>query len=498
MGVMRFVVHPPELLSQWPESELAYITGFDGRVFPTRTEIRDGIFSCQRSFSDSGKVSVPWPVDGIGRPVLTTTSLRERDEPYILSLELARGKLAQVRDQWSAWEMARMTIPNSFREIQKQAFKAFAHASTTQHDLDECTKSAQTSIQKACEAADILSHAYVDQRMKSINRTSSHAPSLLGASMDSAVLSPTGSSIFLKTFNTASVPMKWIDIEPEEGNYQWQLTDELIAFCSQNKLITRGGPLINLEPGGLPQWLKCWAVDFLNLASFVCDFVDTVISRYTGIVRIWEVTSAGNIGGALDLNEEQCLSLVARTLEAAIRTDSDSQFFVRIEQPWGEYQRQGAHRLSPYQFVDALIRSNVGLSGVSLDINVGYSHRACFTRDMLSISKLIDTWSLLGLQIHVNLCCPSLASHDPLASPQVSVVNNALRDVWSEALQAEWMEQVIPLLMAKPAVTGVFLRQFSDEVPHRFPHAGILDSSGNPKQINESLQRQLRNNFNES
>ena len=190
----------------------------------------------------------------------------------------------------------------------------------------------------------------------------------------------------------------------------------------------------------------------------------------------------------MNLNEEQSLSLVARTLEAAIKTDSDSQFFIRIEQPWGEYQRQGEHRLSPYQFVDALIRSNIGLTGVSLDINAGYSHRACFYRDTLAISKLIDQWSVLGLQIHVNVCCPSADSKDSLANPEVDVDNRVVRQPWSEETQKEWMDRVIPLLVAKPSVTGVFLRQFSDATPHRFPHSGLLDSLNRPKLMHETFQ----------
>lgn len=488
MGVMKFVVHPPELLKDWPESNLAYITGLDGRIFQTATMVDGEKFSCQRSFSDSGKVSVPWPVVGHGRPVLTTTSLREREETYILPLELARGKLAHVRDQWWAWEQAGLQIPASFRESQKAAFTAFAMASAHQDDLDSCCQYAQRAIEKSCDAADALSEAYVSQRMASIRQSSRHAPSLLGCATDPCVLDDAAGKVYLNHFNTASVPIRWLDIEPQEGGYQWQPIDDMVRFCSENRLIIRGGPLISLRPQGLPEWLRCWAVDFLNLASFVCDFVDTAVSRYTGVIRFWEVSSAGNIGGALDLTEEQSLSLTARTLEAAIRTDSDSQFFLRIEQPWGEYQRSGKHRLTPYQFVDAILRSNVPLNGVSLDINVGYSPRGCFTRDQLSISQLIDRWSQLGVQIHVNLCCPSSSEHDPLADQSVNIHDNVLDNAWSQQSQSNWMSKVIPLLMSKPAVTGVFLRQFSDAVPHRFPHAGLLDSTGTPKEMLKAIQ----------
>lgn len=490
MGVMRFVVHPPDLLQNWLESEQAYITGLDGRVFQTHTEISENIFSCRRSFSDSGKVSVLWPVEGHGKPVITTTSLREREEPYFLPLELARGKLAQVRDQWCAWEMARMAIPLEFFKIQAEAFSAFAHASANQVDLDLCAASSQRAITKACDAANLLCEAYVNQRMTSLRRLTGHAPSLIGATTDMSVLQAAGSKVFLETFNTAAVPIRWSDIEQNEGEYHWGPIDEMINFCSKNRLIIRGGPLVNFRPGGIPEWLKCWSVDFLNLASFVCDFVDTAVSRYTGLVRIWEVSSAGNIGGALNLSEEQSLALTARTLEAAIRTDSDSQFFVRIEQPWGEYQRLGAHRLTPYQFVDALIRSNIALNGVSLDLNAGYQPHGCFPRDILSISKLIDLWSMLGVQIHVNLCCPSATTPDPLAVELIDVQDGVVRTSWSDQMQFEWMERVVPLLVAKPAVTGVFLRQFSDSLPHRFPHGGLIDTHGVPKKMLQAFSRQ--------
>ena len=490
MGVMRFLVHPPVDVAGWPEHQEAFISGFDGRIFPTLVDFDGQLLTCRRSYSDSGKVSLPWTVPGIGRPVISTTSLRESDQTYFLPLELARGKLSQVRDQAATWEMARMAIPSEFLQQQSSAFHALAHASATQNDPDRCAESAGQAISHACQAADILAHSYVVQRMASIRRSSHHAPNLIGTTLDETVLNKSGRRIFQENFNTGCVPIRWSDIEPVEGVYNWELIDELIEVCSENRAIVRGGPLISLDRGGLPGWLAPWNSDFLNLMSFVCDFVDTAVSRYTGRVRIWEISTGGNLGGVFNLTEEQCLSLTARTLEAGVRTDSDSQFFIRIEQPWGEYQRAGRHQLSPFQFVDALVRSNLGLSGVTLEINVGYSNRACFTRDLLSISQLIDLWSLLGLQIHVVLTCPSGSTCDSLADDNVLVRQNSLNEPWSESAQHDWMKKVVSLLIAKPTVTGVFLSQFSDGIPHRFPHGGLLSTSGQPKKMLSVFQDQ--------
>lgn len=492
MGVMRFIVHPPELTRDWPEYAQAYLSGLDGRVFPTKVELEGNMLVCRRPLSDSGKLSVPWPVAGIGRPVLMTTSLRERDEPYQLLLELARGKLSEVRDQRAAWEMARMAIPKAFVEMQSDAFRHFARASSSQDQPDVSSQMAGEAIELACRAGSILVDAYIVQRMANVRR-SHHSPGLLGCMLDQDCLSETNAELFRETFNTASIPVHWRRIEPNEGEYHWELVDQLVQSCSANRMLLRGGPLIDLGPNGLPDWLSPWKNDFLNLPSFVCDFIDTAISRFIGLIRIWEVSAAGNFGGALELSEEHRLALVARTLEAAIRTDSDAQFFIRIEQPWGEYQRHGQHRLSPFQFVDALIRSNLGLKGVSLNLNVGYSPRGSYTRDMLAISKLIDLWSLLGVQLHVNLAAPSGSAPDPLADTELSVQNGAWLDGWTEESQAEWLERVVPLLMSKPSVSGVFLEQFSDAVPHHFPHAGVLKPDGTPKLMAEPLRRQMQN-----
>jgi len=488
MGVMRFAV-PSNVLNSWKEYESAFLRGIDGRVFPTTVSLVGEELQCRRPLSDSCKLSVPWNVEGIGTPILTTTSLRERDEPYSLVLELARGKLAEVRDQWSIWEMAKMVVPDKFREVQAAAFKKFAHASSVQHDEAKSQDSAQQAIRLACEAASLLANTYIVQRMSSIRRSSKHPPSLLGTALDETVLKLDQEQILGKAFTTASVPVCWENIEPEEGQYNWSVVDKLVACCTQNRLICRGGPLINLGPGGLPKWLAPWKNDFLNLPSFVCDFVDTAVSRYVGLIRIWEVSAGGNTGGAMELNEEQRLSLVARTLETALRTDSDSQFFIRIEQPWGEYQKSGEQRLSPFQFVDALIRSNLGLHGITLNINAGFTYPGCLSRDLLSVSKLIDLWSILGVQIHINLACPSSDQSDPLADQNISV-RNVLAAPWDEEIQAEWFERMVPMLMAKPSVTGVYVEQFSDAVPHRFPNAGLLNSSSEPKKMLTPIQRQ--------
>ncbi len=481
MGVMRFLVIPAKTLQEWPEATSAYVTGLDGRVFPTRVEFDGQTLSCIRPASDSGKLHISWPVTGIGRLVLTTASLPERDEPYLLLLELARGKIGELREQSFQWQFVGMRIPQEFFTLLKQAFKLFSRASSIRTQPEEASRVAEQALQVACRASEILGNAYTQQRLQVAAASSAHPPALLGCTLDESVIEPQFGELFAQSFSAAAAPVEWKSIEPEEGRYRWETLDQMIHHCTRNRLLVRGGPLIDLSPHGLPSWLAPWSDDFLSLQSFVCDFIETAVSRYAGQIRIWEVAARGNTGGVLSLSEEQRLQLVARSLEAAQRTDTDAQLFIRVDRPWGEYQSAGDHRLTPFQFVDALVRSSLGISGVNLEIAVGYDRFGTRPRDLLACSRLIDLWSLLGVQIHVTLAFPSSGADDPLAEPAISVGKPPRDGDWDESAQEDWVQRFVSLLMAKPHVTGVFWATFHEGYPHRFPNSGLLRTDGHPK-----------------
>ena len=115
--------------------------------------------------SDSGRLYVAWPVEGFGTPVICTASLTERAEPYLLTLELRRGKIAQLRDQISAWEIAGMTVPADFMSHFDEAHGLFRQATALQDQPAEAGALASEALQRAFEASDLAVRAYAAQRM---------------------------------------------------------------------------------------------------------------------------------------------------------------------------------------------------------------------------------------------------------------------------------------------------------------------------------------------
>jgi GH35 family endo-1,4-beta-xylanase len=484
---MRFTVHPAGLLDDHVQK--AYVSGFDGRVFPSRVEAKGDTIEFLRVNSDSGKLAIPYPVEGQGWPIVSTATLREHEDTYILSLELARGKICQVRNQLATWEGLGMSIPQDFRKVHREAHSLFAKATTAQPDIEKVCALANQAIARSCTAAELLTQAYVEQRLSVRLKKSPQTSVSFGCAVNSVAAAEEHSDLFCQAFNSAAVPIEWKVIEPQEGEYDWEACDKIVEFCQSNKLLMRAGPLLDLSNDGLPEWLKQWGHDFFNLQSFLCDFVETAISKYQGKVRIWEVSSRINTGGAFNLNEEERLTLVARTLEVARKVDEEAKLFIRIDQPWGAYQTEGNHRLSPIQFVDALLRCGIGLSGVNLEIAVGYTGQDSGPRDLLDFSRLLDQWSMLEIPLHVTLAFPTSSETDAHSENTLSVELAGWRQPWSEDAQTEWINLYVPMLMAKQSVVGVYWSHLTDASKHVFPNAGLVDADGKSKTALEAFMK---------
>ena len=79
---------------------------------------------------------------------------------------------------------------------------------------------------------------------------------------------------------------------------------------------------------------------------------------------------------------------------------------------------------------------------------------------------------------------------DPQASPTIQAESDGWNEPWGEAAQADWIDAVLPVLMAKQSVVGVFWTHFSDGAPHEYPHAGLIRPDGTSKPAFERLATQ--------
>src|SRR5439155_7651438 len=165
------------------------------------------------------------------------------------------------------------------------------------------------------------------------------------------------------------------------------------------------------------------------LLGFMLDHVRAVVERYLGKVDLWQVAARLTHGHALGLSEEARLQFAAKAIAVVRQLDPTTPLVVSFDQPWAEYLASEQLDLAPMHFADALVRADLGLSGLGLEINIGYHPGGSMQRGPLAISRLVDNWSLLELPLLVALTLPSSAADDPQAHSNVRVLSSAEGDV---------------------------------------------------------------------
>jgi hypothetical protein len=474
MGVMKFRLPSDDLVGKVPEYRKAYITGLDRTPSRVGVELRNGMMVCLRETTESGRLFVPWPIEGYGTPIVGTATLAERPSPYSLAVELARGRLNDVRNQLADWtQMGLRSTPELARALEA-ALHEFIRAATSAGQPDTGFPAAQASLRSASLAGDLLMEAYTSQVLQSRVLGTSPLPTPRGCMLngDPQKLPPVVE--WPRTFNACQLGVSWRQMAPTEGQYRWDLFDAQAAWCRRHKLAIEGGPLIEFRQGALPDWLWLWEGDYETISGLAADFVRQIVTRYRGKVPLWHVVHRVASGEMLGLTEDEQVRITARVIQAARQADPTAQITIGVDRPWAEWMGSSHFQLGPLHLCDYLLRAELGISGVAIEIAPGYSQPGSHLRDLFELSKLLDLYSLLNVPLFLWVVLPSGDGPDPLAEPGIRVETAQWPAPPDAESQAAWGEKWIALAVAKPFVRTVSWLQPSDALPHVFPHGGLV------------------------
>ncbi|NLF06650.1 MAG: hypothetical protein GX594_01540 [Pirellulaceae bacterium] len=469
MGKMRFRVIPAERNTEQLANR-AYLTGIDHTSWPVQVSIEGDVLALGRAVSESARLHAPWTIEGHGEVSLSTGSLLERAEPYPLPLEFARGTIIHVRNQLSEWELIGLIPPPAIGEKLAAAVELFSHAAVEGDNPAESARKAEEAIRCALDAGNLLATAYTEQSIAARRRDAARPLGLLGAEIGNDLLDDYTARQFIMSFNAAQVPIGWRETESTEGHFSWKINDRQIDWCRKHGLKVAAGPLLLLDHRDLPDWLYLFEEDFENIVEFVSTFVRAAVERYRGRVDYW--ICAGRVNSdVLSLSEQERLRLAARTVELVRDLDPDTPALVSFDQPWAEYMRERHDDFPPFYFADALLRADIGLTGLMLEMNVGFTPGGTMARHILEYGRQLDSWSVLGVPLWLSLCAPSGHHDDPLAVRKITLPPGN----WTPAAQQVFAARLIPFALARPMVRGVLWNQLLDARPHDFPHGGLFD-----------------------
>jgi hypothetical protein len=485
MGSMSFLLPDPlpsAAKSVLLEACLASVGYYDQTPGPTTVQLTPGLLKLTRDENESGYLVIAWPVEPFGTLVISTTTLREREEPYRLLVELARGKLNQVRTQLAEWQSIGLVVEPEFERAIADASRAFGRAVLAPTPSESDTLSLRV-LERAHLLADQLVREYMSQMFATRHQSEGPLDTRYAARTPSAPR-PSEQPEYDRCFNAASISLRWADIEKSESQYDWSNTDEAVARAIAADLPITLGPVIDLAPNMVPVWARGWSADLPTLAACMCDFLETAINRYRRDVRRWIICAGFNHCDSLGLGDDDRLRLAYRLFEAAAQIDSSLELVLSIAQPWGEYLANDTQTIAPITFPDDLIRAGVRLSAVELEIRAGSQPRGSRSRDLLETARLLDVFGMLGLPIEVVLSYPSSEEPDALAK-----LHNEETIAFSTGSRpnpdghAEWGASFASLALAWPQIRSVTWDHWTDAEPHLAPSSGLLDSRGNVKPL---------------
>jgi hypothetical protein len=467
----------------------------DNMPWATQVRLRANQLVVSHHMDDngSGYLVVPWALPGFGQLMGTSATLMERPAPYNLLLELARGKVNQVRCQANDWQA--MGIPFS-AEVQEQVNQLsilFGRAAISEPG-EEATRHAQAALTRAYEVADHLVQAYVQQVFRIRQEVTPQLESDLSCRLSPAIPAPPLAAALRQSFNTVCLPLSWSQIEAEETVYNWKAYDAVLDWALAQGFQVTAGPLVDFSSSQLPAWLWMWENDVGSLAAFMCRFVETAVRRYANRIRQWQLTAASNCAALLGLSEDELLGLTGRLVELVRQIDPSLELSIGIAQPWGEYMATTNRTHSPYLFADTLIRYGVSIAALDVEIVMGMTPRGSYCRDLLEASRLLDLYTLLQVPLRVTLGYPSSAAADPEADPELTIASGHWGEGFTPEVQGRWAAAFAALALSKTRVRSVQWAHFLDAEPHQFRHAGLVDAHGKVKPALHAL-RGLREKY---
>ena len=287
--------------------------------------------------------------------------------------------------------------------------------------------------------------------------------------------------------------MKWAEIHPEPGVYDFSGADAIMEFARINKQEVRGHTLLWHSQN--PQWVNDAAADWTceEARDVLEDHVRTVVGRYAGEIYEWDVANeiiqddwdTGGIRLRTEVNpflaacSDDPVALIGDTYRWAHEADPQARLFLN------DYNAEGINAKTDayYALAQELLADGVPLHGFGaqghLSLLYGFDD---------SIQANFERFAALGLDVAVTEADVRVPIEDGWDGPTPEQV----------VLHAERHDAMLEACLAVPSCTSFTVWGFPDSnswVPDVFPGedwATIFSDDYNPKPAYHAMLESLR------
>ena len=508
----------------------AYLVGKDNVAIAGEVTVRDGIVVCEKGSTEAAAIAVQLDlgqerldqlgpdttIEGItlrplGSWTLQTCLLPQRESPYLLVLELARHRIMMFLtklEDWQAIESVEGTLPMRLFDA---ARKAFVKALVCAHDSilpdSDASKLALRALWIALEASERLALQQAQQdfaaradgsmyeEIESEHTNPANRKPILhpgrggvilplkpaiGAVVSPNVFAPTTQDAIMRSCDFITAPMRWIEMEPAEGEYDYSKTDRWIEWAiRQAKLPVVAGPLIDFRSTSVPDWLYIWENDYETLRELVYEHIKTLVTRYRRTVTRWTVCSGLHCGEHFKLSFEQMMDLTRICVLVTRKLHPRAKIQVEITQPWGEYHTHDRSSLPPLLYAEMLSQAGIQIDAFSLRMQMGSYRPGLQTRDLMAFSAMLDQYAMLDRPITISSL--GVPSSEILPREQLPDIPSAgqWRQPWSDQVQADWLSAYGAVALSKPYIESICWHELADTAGSTdMRTGGLMDIKG--------------------
>ena len=462
--------------------EGAYVVGTDDVPLRAELSFADGVVRCTKRAAGPAGLALLWEVKSVGIILLETVRVQEREEPYILQVELARSRLLRITHKVEDWGMldhdeAADLLKNvdQARDLLIEALQADAPA--------KAASLGDEALSIAVEASEQLSRLHAQVFLNRRAQSGALGRRLFGCTVHSDPPTEASRKRLSDAFDFATLPIVWRDVEPSEQEFNWKPLDAWVEALSKSNTPIRGSTLLSFGEKNVPDWLYIWEHDFDTIRDLAFEHVRRVINRYGQYIQIWTVISGIHANNCFAFSFEQLMELTRMTAAVTKQIAPRGQAVLEIVTPWGEYYARNQRTIPPLLYADMAIQSGVNFDAFGLRFHFGSAAEGSCVRDMFQISSLLDQFVKLGKPLHVT------AVQVPSESPEgkrpdgegAAAYGGMWHEPWSEKIQSEWLRRFIEIALSKTGVESVSWNNLADYDQQEVPYGGLLRSDLVPK-----------------
>lgn len=524
----------------WPLRH-AHLLGPEQLPLQANIRFDAGVIRCEKTSPETAGLCVQVPVIieadpavagsapvSLGVLTLPTCLLPERDEPYLLSLELARHQIMLFLNKLEDWGLFDLPAEHPVMAQFERARLVFTQALVAQRDhgaggaafSPSADRLARQALALAVDAGERLTLINTERQLplrlggKLYAEAARHytaitgevpqagapivlpgaggavlpSPPMVGCAVAPGLFNEALQKVAVATSDFLCMPMRWIDMEPQESKYSFTTTDRWIEWAVRTaKLPLVGGPLVDFRAECVPEWLYIWENDYETLRELVYEHVQSVVTRYRRTVSRWTVASGLHVNTNFKLSFEQIIDLTRICVLLVRKLHPGAKIELELAQPWGEYHAENKRSLPPMLYLQAAIQQGISIDMLGLRVQMGRGASGQSTRDLMAFSAMLDRFALLEKPIAITcIGCPS--GPIPVKPGEEDYEPGTWRAPWSDTAQADWIAKFLTVASAKPYIHSVCWQELADaaQAPE-MPNGGLVTAGGQPKSAARTL-----------